>query len=63
MCTTAVESNHKSGATTTKGLNQGILFLLGAPYLLAGAGGFIWYRKYRRKYIPMDVPREKLNLN
>ena len=63
MCTTAVESNNKSGANTTKGLNSGILFLLGVPYLLAGAGGIIWYRKFRRKSIPMEVPREKINLN
>jgi len=63
MCTTAVESNNKSGATTTKGLNHGILFLLAAPYLLAAVGGFVWYRNYRRKNIELDVPHDKLNLN
>lgn len=63
MCTTAVESNNKSGANTTKGLNSGILYLLAAPYLLAGVGGYIWYRNYRRKNIELDVPHDKLNLN
>jgi len=63
MCTTAVESNSKSGAHTTKGLNNGILFLLAAPYLIAGLGGFIWYRNYRRKNVNLDIPTEKLNLN
>jgi len=63
MCTTAVESNNKSGAHTTKGLNNGIMFLLAAPYLIAGLGGFIWYRNYRRKNVNLDIPTEKLNLN
>jgi hypothetical protein len=63
MCTASVESNHKSGAATTDGLNKGILYLLAAPYLLAGVGGYIWYRNYRRKNIELDVPHDKLNLN
>lgn len=63
MCTTAVESNHTSGATTTNGLNHGILYLLAAPYLIAGLGGYIWYRNYRRKNVELDVPHDKLNLN
>jgi len=44
-------------------LNNGILFLLAAPYLIAGLGGFIWYRNYRRKNVNLDIPTEKLNLN
>lgn len=63
MCTTAVESNSKSGAHTTKGLNNGIMYLLAAPYLAAAAMGLIWYKKYRRKNVNLDVPHEKLNLN
>mgnify|MGYP001550455200 CR=1 FL=1 len=63
MCTTAVESNNKSGALTTKGLNNGIIYLLAAPYVAAAAIGFIWYKKYRRKNIDLNIPHEKLNLN
>lgn len=63
MCTTAVESNNKSGSRTTKGLNDGIFCLLAAPYLAAAAVGFIWYKKYRRKNVDLNVPHEKLNLN
>jgi hypothetical protein len=63
MCTTAVESNNKSGAMTTKGINNGIMYLLAAPYLAVAAVGLIWYKKYRRKNIELNVPREKLNLN
>ena len=63
MCTTAVESNHKNGNATTNGLNNGILYLLAAPYLAVAAVGFIWYKKYRRKNVELNVPHEKLNLN
>jgi hypothetical protein len=63
MCTTAVESNSKNGNTTTKGLNNGILYLLAAPYLAVGVVGLIWYKKYRRKNIVIDMRDEKLHLN
>ena len=63
MCTTAVESNHKSGSATTNGLNHGIIYLLGAPYLAVAALGIIWYKKYRRKNIDLNVPHKKLDLN
>jgi hypothetical protein len=62
-CAAQVESNSKSGAKTTNGLNNGILYLLTAPYLAATAMGFIWYKKYRRKNVNLNVPHEKLNLN
>jgi hypothetical protein len=64
QCTTAVESNNKSGSSTTRGLNSGILYLLAAPYLAVAAVGFIWYKKYRRKNVNLNNMRnEKLNLN
>ncbi len=50
MCKAAVESSIKSGQSNAgKGLNNGILYLLAAPYLLVGALGFLWYRNYRNK--------------
>jgi len=63
MCTVAVESNNKSGAKTTKGLNNGIIYLLSAPYLAIAAVGLIWYKKYRRKNVTLDVPHKRLDLN
>ena len=63
MCSTVVESNSKSGAGTTKGLNDGIMFLLAAPYLAVGVVGFIWYKKYRRKNVDLQMRNEKLHLN
>ena len=63
MCSTTVESNQKSGAHTANGLNNGIIYLLAAPYLAVGIVGIIWYKKYRRKNVELNVPHEKLNLN
>jgi hypothetical protein len=62
-CAAAVETNAKSGDTTANGLNKGIMFLLAAPYLAVGVVGFIWYKKFRRKNINLDVRNEKLHLN
>lgn len=50
MCKAAVESSIKSGQSNAgKGLNNGILYLLAAPYLFVGALGYLWYRNYRNK--------------
>jgi hypothetical protein len=50
MCKTAVESNLKNdGGSAGLGLNDGILYLLAAPYLLIGGLFFFWYRNKRKK--------------
>lgn len=49
MCKTAVESNlNNEGATAGLGLNDGILYLLGAPYILIAIVGIFWYRNKRK---------------
>jgi hypothetical protein len=63
MCTATVETNSKSGANTTKGLNSGIMYLLAAPYLAVAAVAYIWYKKYRRKDVDLNMRSEKLHLN
>jgi hypothetical protein len=63
MCTTSVESNAKNGNSTTKGLNNGIMYLLAAPYLAVAVVGYIWYKKYRRKNVDLNMRDEKLHLN
>ncbi|MGZ3755743.1 MAG: hypothetical protein ACXVAY_09355 [Mucilaginibacter sp.] len=63
MCTTAVESNAKNGNTTTNGLNNGIMYLLAAPYLAVGVIAYIWYKKYRRKNVDLNMRNERLHLN
>jgi hypothetical protein len=62
MCKTAVESSIKSGQNNVgKGLNDGILYLLAAPYLFVGALGVIWFKKYRAKQ--MNASDENLTAN
>lgn len=63
QCAATVETNAQSGSSKTRGLNNGILFLLGAPYFVVALGGYIWYKKYRRKDVKLDMRSEKLNLN
>ena len=63
MCSASIETNAKSGDTTGLGLNKGIMFLLAAPYLAVGILGFVWYKKYRRKNVSLEIRNEKLHLN
>lgn len=63
VCTTNVETNANNGGKQGNGLNHGIMYLLAAPYIAVAAIGYLWYKKYRRKNIPMKMGAEKLNLN
>lgn len=63
QCAATVATNKKSGSITANGLNNGILYLLAAPYLAVAVVGFVWYKKYRRKNITLDIRNEKLHLN
>jgi len=63
QCAATVETNAQSGSSKTRGLNNGILFLLGAPYFAVALGGYIWCKKYRRKDVKLEMRPEKLNLN
>lgn len=44
MCRTTLEQNEEMAA----GFNNGILFLLGMPYLVFGSIGLTWYLKRRK---------------
>ncbi|MCR8558710.1 hypothetical protein KXD93_13720 [Mucilaginibacter sp. BJC16-A38] len=63
QCAATVASNSANGGSAANGLNNGILFLLGAPYLAVTVAGIIWYKKYRRKNVDLNIRDEKLNLN
>ena len=63
MCQATVESNVDGGGDVANNLNNGIMYLLAAPYLLVAGIGFLWYKKYRKKDIIVDVKSEKINLN
>jgi hypothetical protein len=63
QCAATVESGSKNGSNKADGLNSGIMYLLAAPYLAVAAVAFIWYKKYRRKDVELNMRGEKLNLN
>jgi len=63
MCAATVESSHNAGGNKADGLNKGILVLLAAPYIAAAAVGYIWYKRFKRKNIEINMRNEKLNLN
>ena len=49
MCSLNAENSTKGGNTQGRGLNNGIFFLLGAPFIIVSAVGFLWYKKFRKK--------------
>lgn len=63
MCAATADAGTTNGSTTANGLNNGIVYLLAAPYLAVAAVGYIWYKKYRRKNIDLKMRDEKLHLN
>jgi len=63
QCAAQVATNSKNGGSAANGLNKGIYFLLVAPYLAVGIVGFVWYKKFRRKNVNLDMQNEKLHLN
>jgi hypothetical protein len=63
ICAANIASNVKDGQKTANGLNNGIMYLLFTPYLAAGVLGYVWYKKYRRKDVDINMRDEKLHLN
>lgn len=63
MCQATIASNLEAGGKTGGGLNNGIMYLLAAPYVLVLGVGALWYKKYRKKSIPMEMKSDKINLN
>ncbi len=63
MCTLNADNSTQNGNTEGNGLNDGILYLLAAPYLAVACVGFIWYKKYRRKNVAVHMKSSKINLN
>jgi hypothetical protein len=63
MCSATAEAGVKNGNTEANGLNDGIIYLLAAPYIAIAAVGYIWYKKYRRKDVDINMGKEKFHLN
>ncbi|HEY0898559.1 MAG TPA: hypothetical protein VGD90_04455 [Sphingobacteriaceae bacterium] len=63
MCSATAEHSVHNGNTEGNSLNSGILYLLATPYLLIAVVGYVWYKKYRRKDVVLDMKDEKIHLN
>jgi hypothetical protein len=63
QCAANIATNRANGGKEADGLNHGIVYLLFAPYLAVGILGFVWYTKYRRKNVDINMRNERLNLN
>ena len=65
MCRATVESSSKSPKGKGKGLNNGILYLMSMPYILAAGIGYFWYRHSRKETAQKnridDLLKRKLN--
>lgn len=48
MCRATAESNLANGGTEGRGLNNGILYMLGMPYLLIGTIAFLWWKNRKK---------------
>jgi hypothetical protein len=48
MCRATAETNLANGGTEGKGLNNGILYMLGMPYLLIGTIAFLWWKNRKK---------------
>ena len=63
MCSATAEAGVKDGNTEANGLNNGIMYLLAAPYIAIAAVGIIWYKRFRRKDVDINMGKEKFHLN
>ena len=61
MCSATAENSVANGNTEGDGLNDGILYLLAAPYLAVAGIGYLWYRNYRKKNDNPDLNSEVIN--
>ncbi len=48
MCRATAETNLANGGTEGRGLNNGILYMLGMPYLLIGTIAFLWWKNKKK---------------
>ena len=64
ICSANIATNKTNGGKAANGLNHGIMYLLAAPYLAVCIAGFVWYKKYRRKDVDLQMrSSEHFHLN
>ncbi|EOR95214.1 hypothetical protein ADIARSV_1702 [Arcticibacter svalbardensis MN12-7] len=61
MCAATADNSTQNGNTEGNGLNEGILYLLAAPYLAVAGIGFLWYKKYRKDHDNLDLKNDNFN--
>lgn len=61
MCSATAENSVANGNTEGDGLNDGILYLLAAPYLAVAGVGYLWYKNYRKKGESPNLESEVIN--
>jgi len=59
MCKLAAESNLKEGDDKAVGLNTGILYLLGMPFLFAGGLAIVMYRRHKEDLQELSEQQEQ----
>jgi len=45
MCKMMAESSYESGSDIGRGLNDGITYIMGMPYLILAVGAYLFFRK------------------
>lgn len=48
MCKQVAETDLKEGTGVARGINNGIVYLMGLPYILIGIVAFLFIRKYKK---------------
>ena len=48
MCKATAETSNGAGSKDLAGINRGIIYLLGAPYVLTMLVGGVWYYQRRK---------------
>lgn len=68
MCRATAETNLANGGTEGQGLNNGIMYMLGMPYIVIGTIAFFWWRNRNKQADagtsgPQSLPGDHSSLN
>lgn len=56
MCRATAETNLANGGTEGQGLNNGILYMLGMPYIIIGTIAYFWWKNRRKEMDEVGSP-------
>jgi len=63
MCSINAEQGMKNGNTVSVGINTGVIYLLSTVYLLIIGISVLWYKKFRKKNVILNIKHKPINLN